>query len=109
MPVTLIGSSVLQVFYERAATLRGNTIEGRRLLWLTWRNLALLAVLPCSLIIIWGDVLFAFLFGSQWSEAGIVARYLAAGLVVYFVSYPTSNILVINDRAKSFMLWQVTH
>ena len=108
MPVTLIGSSVLQVFYERAATLRGNTIEGRRLLWLTWRNLALLAVLPCSLIIIWGDVLFAFLFGSQWSEAGIVARYLAAGLVVYFVSYPTSNILVINERAKSFMLWQVT-
>ncbi len=107
IPVTLIGSSVLQVFYERAALLRGNTLEAKRLLLKTWRTLALLAILPCTFIMLWGDVLFAFLFGTQWSEAGFLARYLAVGLAFYFVSYPTSNILVVNEKTKSFMLWQV--
>jgi O-antigen/teichoic acid export membrane protein len=107
IPVTLIGSSVLQVFYGRAAAIRGNPIEAKRLLWRTWRTLALLALLPCLFLVLWGDVLFAFLFGVQWSEAGTFARYLAVGLLFYFVSYPTSNILVVNERTNSFMLWQL--
>jgi O-antigen/teichoic acid export membrane protein len=107
MPVTLIGSSVLQVFYERAAALRGNTTEAKRFLWRTWRTLALMALLPCLLLMAWGDVLFSFLFGLQWTEAGTIARYLALGLFIYFVSYPTSNILVVNERTRSYMLWQL--
>ncbi len=107
IPVTLIGSSVLQVYYERAAVLRGNTLEAKLLLLKTWRTLALMAIFPCTLIMVWGDVLFAFLFGTQWLEAGFLARYLAVGLAVYFVSYPTSNILLVNERVKSFMLLQV--
>jgi O-antigen/teichoic acid export membrane protein len=108
VPTTLVGSSVLQVFYERIATLRNDSAGARRLLLRTWRNLALIAIVPTVVLVIWGPPIFGLVFGPTWRDSGAIARLMAAGVFVYFVSYPTSNILVVNERVKSFMLWQAT-
>lgn len=106
MPVTLIGSSVLQVFYKRLADLRNDRNAVRDLLLRTWVRLALAAALPCVVIAFWGEALFAGLFGSAWQESGRVSEILVVAVSLYFVSYPTSNILVVNERVKSFVGWQ---
>ncbi len=106
VPTTLVGSSVLQVFYERIASMRNDPVGARRLLLRTWRNLAALAIVPSVIVVIWGPAIFHFVFGPTWQESGVIAQLMAVGVFVYFVSYPTSNILVVNERVNSFMLWQ---
>ena len=107
MPVTLVGSSMLQVFYKRLAEIRGNTKACRALLLTTWRNLALAAVLPGTALVLFGEPIFVWLFGATWGGAGLSAETLVVGVCVFFVSYPTSNILVVNERTRSFLIWQV--
>jgi O-antigen/teichoic acid export membrane protein len=106
MPVTLIGSSVLQVFYERAASRRGDPVGMRSLLLKTWKHLALIAALPAAGVLVFGPELFGLVFGAAWRTSGGVAQLLSVSIFVYFVSYPTSNILVVNERVGSFLGWQ---
>lgn len=106
MPVTLIGSSVLQVFYRQMADLRHDAFAARRLLVKTWRSMAMLAVAPCVAVAIFGESIFGFAFGSAWSPSGRVAEALVPWVFAQFVSYPTSNVLVIQERTRSFLLWQ---
>ncbi len=107
IPVTLIGSSVLQVFYKRMADIRGDQVACRRLVLTTWRNLALMAALPCALLSVFGEPLFGVVFGANWRASGRLAETLVVGVFVLFVSYPTSNILVINERTRTFLAWQM--
>ncbi|MBC7603794.1 MAG: oligosaccharide flippase family protein [Ramlibacter sp.] len=107
VPVTLVGSSVLQVFYKRVADLRGDSHRTRRLLLQTWRNLALLAILPCAAVAIFGESVFTMIFGETWRASGRVAELLVISVFVFFISYPTSNILVVTERVRSFLVWQV--
>jgi O-antigen/teichoic acid export membrane protein len=106
MPVTLVGSSILQVFYKRIAELRGDRIACRNLLGSTWRNLAYLAILPCILIVFFGQEVFALVLGETWRPSGLIAQSLIVWMFFQFVSYPTSNVFVVNDRTGSFLVWQ---
>lgn len=107
MPVTLIGSSMLQVFYKRLADIRGDAVACRALLLSSWRSLALVTALPTVIVVLYGEPIFRWLFGPTWAGAGHSAQTLAIGIAVFFVGYPTSNILVVNERARSFLVWQV--
>lgn len=107
MPVTLIGSSMLQVFYKRLADIRGDSVACRALLLTSWGHLALVTALPTLIVVLYGEPIFVWLFGSTWAGAGHSAQTLAIGIAVFFVGYPTSNILVVNERTRSFLVWQV--
>ncbi|MGB7905730.1 MAG: oligosaccharide flippase family protein, partial [Steroidobacteraceae bacterium] len=106
MPVTLVGSSILQVFYKRIAELRGDRVACRELLGSTWRNLAYIAILPCVSIVFFGQEVFALVLGETWRPSGLIAQTLIVWMFFQFVSYPTSNVFVVNDRTGSFLLWQ---
>jgi hypothetical protein len=54
--------------------------------------LALLGLLPFGAVLLWGDVIFAFVFGQTWGEAGAVAAVSAPLLLARFISSPTSAI-----------------
>jgi O-antigen/teichoic acid export membrane protein len=58
------------------------------------------------LVAIWGPALFGTVFGQGWQEAGAVASVLVFSSFWYFVSYPTSNILVVKERVGSYLGWQ---
>ncbi len=106
VPVTLVGSSVLQVFYQRIARLRGEPDASRRLLLRTWWRMGAIALLPCIVLALFGEGIFAVLFGITWRNSGRVAETMAFSMFFFFVSYPTSNILVVNERARSFLFLQ---
>lgn len=107
VPITFVGSSVLQVLYKKLADLRGDPATGRRFLLRTWLVLGSVGLLPCIVIAMYGDTLFSLVFGDRWQESGKVARILVISMFFLFVSYPASNILVVHERARSFLLWQV--
>lgn len=107
VPVTLVGSSMMAVFYQRAASVRHDTYASRRLLLRAWRSMALFAIPPCLVVLLFGPQLFGLVFGKTWMQSGEVARIMTVSIAIFFVSYPTSNIMVIRERTRAYLTWQV--
>jgi len=91
MPMSLIGSSIAQVFFQRAAEAkkRGTLHSVVRN---TFIRLIALGAFPLILIMIGGKDFFSVIFGSQWAEAGIYAQILAPWILLVFFSSPISTL-----------------
>ncbi len=92
VPMSLIGRSVSQVYYQNASELRGKPEELKEFTFGIYKKLLYLGVLPFSLLGVWGDYLFGFVFGSEWSVAGQYAQYLSIWILFNFISSPISQL-----------------
>ncbi len=101
-PLQIVGQPVGQVFYQQASDLHK---EGRSFAPLTRRTVWLLALLFLPLLIIflgWGDAVFTFVFGENWTVAGRYASILIAWMLFRFVNSPLSSIPLILNRQRTF-------
>jgi lipopolysaccharide exporter len=92
LPSALIGSSIAQVFYQRAsqAYIIGKTAS---LVENVFRHLFIIGVMPYLVIALIGSELFTFVFGMTWTEAGIYAQILSPWLFLVFISSPISTLI----------------
>lgn len=99
MPMSLIGKAISQVFFQRASREKS---EGdlAPLVEKTFSALLTMALLPCLLLTIIGEDLFAFVFGPAWSEAGVFVQILAPWAFVWFVSSPLSSLYFVLEKQK---------
>ncbi|MDP2005243.1 MAG: hypothetical protein Q8K45_06175, partial [Rubrivivax sp.] len=100
VPVLMLAGAAGTVFYERFAVLAGpgavaDRVAARGLLLRTWRSFALIGLLPTGVILLWGEPLFATLFGAGWRPAGALAAVLMPMLWAMLVSSPTSGALIV--------------
>jgi O-antigen/teichoic acid export membrane protein len=51
------------------------------------------------------EELFSFVFGSQWSDAGVYVQYLSLWVFFVFISSPLSTLLIVLEKQKVFMVW----
>lgn len=107
IPITLLGSSVLQVFYRRITEIRQDSAACRQLLKRTWLLLSVLALIPSIIVMARGEAVFEAFFGEEWTEAGRIAEWMIIGIFALFVAYPTSNTFVIKERTALFLAWQL--
>lgn len=107
IPMLLATAGLSQVFYREAIEHKGATrIEttARALLRLTLCSLAPLFVFVC----VWGDVVFAALFGAKWREAGIYAMILApAAWLSVQTSWPERLFEVAGRQEVSFKVQMI--
>jgi lipopolysaccharide exporter len=102
-PMAIIGGSVGQVFYQNFSQRLREEQDVRKLLLKTWKRLAMLGVVPLAIIFLWGEVIFSFIFGSQWAEAGRIAAVMAPSVLGVFISAPTSSAtLALNLQKATF-------
>ena len=88
-PMALILRALRQVLFQKAAETKN---QGDRLMPLYVKitgGLFAMAFLPALALIIWSPPLFAWLFGSQWQQAGEFARYLTVWLLFMFCNLPS--------------------
>jgi O-antigen/teichoic acid export membrane protein len=86
-PATLVGGAVSSALYPQlvgAATPE----EGRQHVRHTVRVLLVLAVGWTGVLMVAGPLLFAWVFGEPWREAGELARALGPYLALHFVASP---------------------
>lgn len=95
LPSALIGAAAGQVFYQRFAAIWPDQNAAKRLLFRTWKYLAFIGFMPLLLVLIWGESIFNFVLGEQWSHAGKMASAMTPMLFVMFVSSPTSGIYLV--------------
>lgn len=105
LPISIIGSSIGQVFLKKAVDTRN---EGRPifpLLKKTMLSLLLISIIPFSTLLIFGEELFGFVFGANWEKAGFYAQIMSPWLMVNFLISPVSQVpLILNQQRGFFVL-----
>lgn len=69
--------------------------------------LALIVVLPLVAIIVGGPTVFSAVFGEEWRSAGQYARIFALTYALQLVVVPVSRVLLLVDRTKVQLSWDV--
>lgn len=92
IPVTVIGACVGKAFYGEIAQFGiedGDKI--RRLTIKLIKYLFLFSLLPFSIIVLLGPLMFQFVFGKEWYDAGILAQIMSCYLIFQLCYSPISE------------------
>ena len=104
IPMTFIGSSIGEVFYQSAARARHkrtNDLLVEKLL----KQMIWVSMLPFLILAVAGDNIFAFVFGANWSEAGVYAQILSFKIFLDFIATPAKILTNILEKQEvSFIL-----
>lgn len=104
-PLNLIGGSISQVFFQKASETFNNKADLFSLVKKTMISLALLGIVPFSILIFFAPDLFTFAFGKEWHEAGVYAQLLTPWLFFNFIYSPLSQVpLILNKQKQSFVI-----
>ena len=59
--------------------------------------------MPFLVLLLFGEVLFSFIFGVNWAQAGVFSSILAFYLVAQFISSPFVNVLNLYEKQSLFL------
>ncbi|GIN23159.1 oligosaccharide flippase family protein [Siminovitchia fordii] len=107
MPLTLISTSVSQVFLSEIAELHNNGQDYKRILFKALKALSIIGLLPTLFLILAGPWAFTTVFGEQWKLAGELSRILAFSYFAKFVVSPLSVIFFVVNRVKLLSVIQI--
>jgi len=100
LPLTLLGSSIAQVFYQRSAELRSNPENLSKSVELVFRRLVAIGLFPAVVLGVAGPQLFSIVFGANWLEAGRYAQILSPWMFVLFISSPLGILFATLERQE---------
>ena len=99
LPMSLIGSAIGQIFFQRAAEAKRNgnlTIIVENI----FEVLIILGMLPMLLLTFVGRDIFVVFFGEAWSEAGIYSQIIAIWALIWFISSPISTLIDVLEKQE---------
>lgn len=102
LPLVLIGASIGQVFFQRCAEMINNGQNVLGVAVKSVRTLTLLSIIPFSIVFLFGEELFAFVFGENWREAGVYAEIMTPWFLVNFMASPISPLPLILKKQRNF-------
>jgi O-antigen/teichoic acid export membrane protein len=105
-PVSLVASSVLEVFKRQCAEDFRQLGNCRATYRQTAKLLAALGCLPCLILLLAAPQLFCAVFGDKWWTAGELGRLMAPLYFLNFVASPLSYVFFIVGRQKQELRWQ---
>jgi len=106
LPMNFIGSSISQVFFQRACVAKDNYLLSN-LAGDTCSTLLILSVLPFILLSLVGGNLFGIIFGSEWQEAGVFVQILGLWAMVWFVTSPLTTISIVLEKQEINLVYNV--
>ena len=103
VPSTLIGKSFGDVFYAKLSETQKSGKEITHLIMKATLGLFLIGLIPFGIVIVFGPVLFNFVFGNEWLKAGEYARWISLFVFFRFLHQPSIKALPILS-AQGFLL-----
>ncbi len=104
VPLNLVSSSISQVYLQQMAIKKNDEGYVRKLTFDVYKKLLMLSIIPFSLIMVYGDILFFYIFGEEWGPSGVYAQVLAPWLMFVFATSPITMIFVVKEMQKKRML-----
>ena len=104
VPLTLIGSSVSDAYFQRAAQERNETGTAKKAFIQSAKYLLLIAVPVFFALFFFGEELFAFVFGESWRIAGSYAKILSFLVAVRLVAAPLSVTMSTFEKQRTSLM-----
>ncbi|MFM8596884.1 MAG: lipopolysaccharide biosynthesis protein [Flavobacteriales bacterium] len=104
LPLSLIGVSLGQIFYNRASELYNQQKAMIPLIQKMLLGLVLLSLVPFGLLYFYGTEIFGFVFGSNWLIAGAYSETMSVWLMVNFILTPIAALPMILKKQNIFFL-----
>lgn len=100
-PIQVVGMSVASVFYQKAVETHQNNPENvQRITKKLFDRLVLLGIFPFGVLVVFGDIIFTTVFGSNWETAGVFAGYLGFMAFANFVSVSLNSLFRVVRKEK---------
>jgi len=106
-PASLIGSSIYQVFYQKATTALQEGQDIQPMVLRIYRNLFVIGLPIFTILFFFGPPIFAFVFGEKWVMAGEIASIISPWLFLNFMASPVSCITVIMNKQWQGMMLSI--
>lgn len=108
LPVTVVSSSIKDVFRQRASVDFAETQNCRPIFVKLLIPVTLIGVGGFGLLYLIAPWIFVIVFGPDWAKAGLYAQLLIPMFFFNFVSMSLGGVLVIANQMKASLWWQIT-
>jgi len=104
LPMNFIGQAIGQVFFQKASEAKH---QGQldRVVGEVFKRMVSLGMFPFLLLILLGKDLFSFIFGSQWTEAGVYMQILSLWIFFVFISSPLSTLFSVLEAQREDLIF----
>lgn len=107
VPFSLIAFSMGQAFFKRANDIKDSNENVSNFTFEVFKKLVLISFIPLSIVGIFGDFIFPFIFGEEWIIAGKYSRLFSLWAFTLFLSSPLTNIFAIYERQRANFMFNV--
>ncbi|MCW5941732.1 MAG: oligosaccharide flippase family protein [Fimbriimonadaceae bacterium] len=106
-PSSIVSQAFSDVYKQRASEEIRAHGHCRTAFKSTFRRLTLISLTPFLIVGLFGAPLFAFVFGSTWREAGLMAQVLTPYVFLAFTVSPLASTLYVAEKQHWDLMWQV--
>ena len=107
MPVVLIGTGISDVFLARfTEAIRGEGAPAQ-LLWKATLGVCALAIIPFSIVVAFGPLLFSLFLGKAWILSGQYSQWLAISFFFSLVKFPSVGAVPALGLQKASFLTEI--
>ena len=105
LPMSMIGTSIAQVFYQKAAEAHSRAGDLPRVVEEVFKRLVSLGIFPILLLTLIGEDIFIVFFGERWAEAGVYVQILGLWIFFQFISSPIGTLFSVLEKQGSGLLF----
>lgn len=107
IPIQLTSISIGSVYVQKSQTLKNLPSELGKLTYDLYRKQFLVAIVPFTVLAFWGKEIFGFIFGPEWDFSGTLSQIMAPWLFAVFIGSPLATILVVMEKQKISMIFNI--
>lgn len=108
IPSVLVGQAVAQVLYASVTAKDVDRSRQKSIIEQSTAHLFIIAFVTFSLVALHGPLLFGFVFGTQWIQAGHFGQLLAPWCMISFITGPISLYALAQRKESTSLLFSVT-
>lgn len=106
-PMSLLGSSIAQVFFREAAYNKNHNVTNSYLVISTIKKSSLVILPMPILLFFFGPNLFSFFFGERWEIAGEIAKVLSLWIFFDFIRATISQLPIVLNKQKQLLQFSI--
>lgn len=107
LPAMLVAQSLRKVLFQRISVLDNEKLPLFAISLKLTLGMLMLAMPPLAIVVLYGEWLFGFVFGSEWQAAGLYAGWLAVWALFDFAKVPAVVLVSVLQRNKFFLVYTV--
>ncbi len=107
-PMDFILTPLRQVLFQKASETYNQAGDLWHLFFKATGGLMAVAIVPCAITFIWAPQIFSWIFGNEWQEAGLYARWLLLWMFVAFANVPSVLFARIMRQQRNLFVFELS-